>query len=303
MRASKLRSYNPFMTPRWRWNRAEELVADGQSPPPDEDAAVLKAVEFLRGLKTAGRQRSSVTWSREFRAIQNARELFRGDVVRRWEVEARLLSGQSDNEIASRLRIAPHEVDLYERLFFDVRESLRAHDWIFGKAIGWPRPGQSDQELGRLWKSVGYFGGPSVLDWMIVLFRHVWKPGSPATVDVYLGAKVRLPLEVQAFVAGYGLPDSPSHDGAACVLHAMIQALERGPNENVRNRLRREAQVETIRTYHDPAGVLKTAVQRGRKPTAKSSGASKTPSSPARKNKESQPANPPVSTPVPEHRS
>ena len=84
---------------------------------------------------------------------------------RRWEVEARLLAGQTNAEIADRLGLGGDTVEAYEAIFFAVRDRLAASDWVAACLLGvnlFEGFDAADSEL--VMKILGYHGGPFVLD-------------------------------------------------------------------------------------------------------------------------------------------
>ena len=76
-----------------------------------------------------------------------------------WELEARILAGQTDEEIAAAMNLpAATVVSAYEETFFSVRSRLEASDYILIEVIGYsPFRGFEEGDLQTLW---GYFGMP-----------------------------------------------------------------------------------------------------------------------------------------------
>ena len=151
----------PSRPPDWRWRRAVLRALGEDRRRRWDDDWVARA---RRSLASPGRGRRADPDP----AVSMALGLRDGPARRRWELEARLLAGQADDEIAGRLGVEPGAVHAYERLFFDVRDWLECTDWIAFHAIG-PEPRDSTLavELEVTWKSWGFFCGPSVLDVLI----------------------------------------------------------------------------------------------------------------------------------------
>lgn len=89
-------------------------------------------------------------------------------------MEARLLSGETDELIAESFQVMPEVVDYYEKLFFNVRDRLSAKSWIIKTIIGpaFRREPESDGMISShmqhsALKLFAYFGGPAVLDVML----------------------------------------------------------------------------------------------------------------------------------------
>jgi hypothetical protein len=86
-----------------------------------------------------------------------------------WELKARILAGQTDEEIGALCALAPETVHWFEALHFCVRDRLQARDWI-AKVIG---PGLlcgfTREEMTKIWMALAYHGGPLVLDLVMAL--------------------------------------------------------------------------------------------------------------------------------------
>jgi hypothetical protein len=148
----------PSRPPDWRWRRAVLLARGEDRRRKWDDDWVARA---RRSLASPGRADTDP-------AVSGARRLRGGPPRRRWEVEARLLAGQADGEIAGRIGVEPEVVLAYERLFYEIREWLGCSDWIVFHAIG---PGLRERSLAvdleTVWKSWAFHCGPLVLDALI----------------------------------------------------------------------------------------------------------------------------------------
>lgn len=164
--------YVPIPRPRdllrelhWRWQRAVYLAGLPRLPSDGDDPKTLAVVDYIRG-----RQRGACCDSSRrvetVAAIDGAITLARSNDRTRWEVEARILARQTDDEIATRTGLAPAVVGWYEVLFFNVRDRLNARDWIICRAIG-SGFSVACQDLGQVLRAVGYLGGPAALDVML----------------------------------------------------------------------------------------------------------------------------------------
>ncbi len=83
----------------------------------------------------------------------------------RWRVEALLLAGEGDGSIAGCCGIPAEVVAAYAEIFFDVRTRLGRTSYVLHQAINvnQDRPGYA---VGRAMKTLGYGGGPFVVDFM-----------------------------------------------------------------------------------------------------------------------------------------
>jgi hypothetical protein len=114
-----------------------------------------------------------------------------------WEVQARVLAGQTDAEVAMACGLTPGAVGRFEVLFFAVREKLRAADYIGRMAV---RPGSRSWavcgDLGEVWRSLGYHGGPLVLDVIVAATTGrplpPWVAAREGAGNVGLGERLRL---------------------------------------------------------------------------------------------------------------
>jgi hypothetical protein len=159
--------HNPARPPDWRWQRACDLHARGRQPSTQsDDEPTLRAVEYLGVLgSTTCPERPTGRLSRTHPDLHVAHRLFEHSGERRGEVEARLLAGQSPDEIVEFFPLGAAAIDAFENCFFNVRDRLEASDWIIGSLI---RRSLSRSfgpwSLSEFWKVLGYAGGPLVLD-------------------------------------------------------------------------------------------------------------------------------------------
>ena len=156
-------------SPAWRWERALAIVE--QSARRDrrkDDAWVGRAVTFLKALARAAARPDARRPVALDPPMLGAWRLRRGEPRRRWEVEARLLAGQDDREIAAKVGVDAGAIEAYEALHYSVRDHLAATDWVAFVAIG-PRLylGLDPEDTEIVWKLFAYNGGPHVLDALI----------------------------------------------------------------------------------------------------------------------------------------
>jgi hypothetical protein len=194
----ELRRYDPHLTPDDRWKSAVATVAEGRRASTRHDPPeVVEAVAFLRELDKAkddkGREAVRARWP----DLAAARRLYEGDGPLLWEVQARVLAGQTDAEVAAACGLTPGAVGYFETLFFSVRDKLGAPDWVDRMAI---RPGSTSWaacgDLGEAWRSLGYHGGLLVLDLVVAATvgrpLPAWVAAREGAGDVKLGERLRL---------------------------------------------------------------------------------------------------------------
>lgn len=100
-----------------------------------------------------------------------------------WEIEARLLAGQSDEQIADKLDLPTDVVAGYVAAFFDFRSGLDRDTWLFLYAVQGPiTPGEELTE-GDIWRLVAWLYGPVGVDLIIDDYRGRTDPeNTDATV-------------------------------------------------------------------------------------------------------------------------
>jgi hypothetical protein len=157
-------------------------------------------------------------------ALEAAYEVFTGDGPTRWELEARLLAGQSDAEIGARCGLSDDAISAYEAVFFTVRPCT-AVDYVLTHAVRrgvWC--GFGNEELRQFWAWCGLTGAPVLVDSVVDAFRQVHGRGQPPTLSAYLRPDAGIAPDFQAFVASSVL--SPFGPTAEVFLALQLRALE-----------------------------------------------------------------------------
>src|SRR4051794_25022874 len=124
-----LASLLPLRLPHWRLNRVTEMLRHRPQPlrPGRKDDHPIRAYRrLLLELLAAGDNEVKLTAVREERpAVHEAhRYHYSPDFRWRQEIEARLLTRESLENIAFKLGANPKAVEYYASLFFDVRDAL-----------------------------------------------------------------------------------------------------------------------------------------------------------------------------------
>ncbi len=272
--------FDPFLPLAWRAEDARLIVA-GQRPrwSCKKEPGVAEYAGYLRSLDaTKGKRRCSGDQER-WAAIAVAHQLAQRNDPLQWEVEARLLAGQSDDEIGQRCGLPTDVVQQFERLFFNVRESLHAWIYIMKHAIGFGHlVGLGDHELNRLWRASAYFGGVLILDTLVDTFRAVWDPAEPATISVYFRDDSPASLNLLASIAVTAIPHNAETDVVFMALHAQLLEAESVKPAGRAARLRDEVKKLFIDTWrHGPATVrakLKSQTKQARRKPASANAAS-----------------------------
>ena len=212
MAASVVRCDEP-----WRWDPSRPLnrraidaarLAAGKARKwsSEADLWVSQYADYLRLARTGGEQ-GTESLRPEFAAIKAAHELAQQADPRRWQVEARLVGGQSDAEIAAICGLTPDVISWFEGLHFCVRQSLRAWGYILMHCVGPGRLiGFRADELAQFWRWATLAAGPLFLDRLIDTFHAVVKPNEAPTLAVYLRPDAAVAPDLRAFVASAILP-------------------------------------------------------------------------------------------------
>lgn len=210
---------DPYCPVDFRFRDAQRL-ADGERTKwaDEDDPLVIETGEFLQALNSATTARERVAARARWPLIQATIDLAEESTFRRAEVQARLLAGQSDRQIAARCGVRPKLVGHFERLHFAVRHALKARDYLVKHALGrdiFVDQGFGNKEVAEFWGWCAIHGGVAVVDFMVERLRDVVAPGNEPTMMAYFDR--RIPLVVQGFVASHALP---YNEPMAAVWHA-----------------------------------------------------------------------------------
>lgn len=176
--------FSPFREPKWRLNRVLTLVDHEPRPLRSsrrrDDAYIMAYRKFLLKFRTCEDDEARLAMFPAFPGLFYAHLLYYHP-DREWRalVEACILAGMPDEEVAAELSTLPETVTWYERIFFNVRDRLDCEIWIIKNLLGRPeerRGGQdgriSDDQWAMLLKLFGYYGGPAVLKVLLAGFQR-----------------------------------------------------------------------------------------------------------------------------------
>jgi hypothetical protein len=191
--------HDPFQPPDLRRQRILYLVEHGRPPSrAHDDTPTWRAWRFYAGLKgcqdDADRQRLAQVYA----DVAEADFFFNTAApLRRAELEARLLGGGPDDEVAAKMGLTPAAVGVYHDLFFDVRSGLTASTWVTNTVFG-PKVhfGLTPDDHELLVKVVGYgYGAQGVDDYLDYLREPPVVPADLGGLDAVqlkaLGTKLR----------------------------------------------------------------------------------------------------------------
>jgi hypothetical protein len=166
-------------------------------------------------------------------SIDQSYRLYVGpESVRRWEVEARLLAGESFEQVAAKCDSTPDVIAAYHALFFDVQGSLEASDYIVNVVIG-PKAhaGLSEADTEVVLKLYGYTYGNRVLDAVLAYYRDPppperWGELGPGELE-----RLRTRLLVKASVMARGLSTDGSAWKQLALLRKALDVVGRGQGQ------------------------------------------------------------------------
>lgn len=177
-------STNPLRAPNWRWLRAVQIDSGGRRASRKIDGAegfewVRRAVRLKRHFdKAAGRPEALYALIERDPNLFWAHNIWTKDKApTRWAIEARVLAGQTDEEIAHRAATSPDIISAYVNVFFDVRGVLDRDDYVLNVILAEAvARGVQERQYDLLWKLLAYRGGPHVLDASINRFAKTETP-------------------------------------------------------------------------------------------------------------------------------
>jgi hypothetical protein len=163
---------DPFRPAASRWERADKLIFFGDRPKSRDDKLTRQVYQYQQSI--GGRDCPPTCPKPRFALLRAAHQIYSDNGELRWEIEARLLSRQSIDEVARRLDLAPDLLVLYEQVFFTCLDRIDCSDWILINFIGnGPSSGFSPHDWRGIWRWVGYFGGPHALDLVVAATSKV----------------------------------------------------------------------------------------------------------------------------------
>lgn len=204
--------FDPHCPLDFRFRDAQHLAESAPTQwADDDDSLVLDCAAFLRAVHAAETSRERVAARARFPLIRATVDFAEEHTLRRAEVQARLLAGQTDRQIAARCKIRPKLVGCFEQLHFAVRHCLRATDYLMIRAIGRGRwEGFRNDQVGEFWNWCALAGGVVAVDFFVDRLKDVLRPGEPPTLLAYFDR--RIPLRVQGLVAAHAVPFNEQMD-------------------------------------------------------------------------------------------
>lgn len=211
----------------WRWRRAMDLSTGSFPPDAAIDSPIIdRAAAFLRCRHRAGAGRVDERLAATFSDIAGAEQLSKAPMLQLLAVQARVLSGQSDDDIATKTGIDATVIAAYERLFFTCRG-------VNPKASGWLH--------NSLIKVDWLPGGATTLRSMALILSL---SGGPPVADAILDtlSRIGVPLKMGRLIRG----DEPYCESDWRVVRALSIELLPRTNENVLQLMRENVRLRAV---------------------------------------------------------
>jgi hypothetical protein len=177
---------SPVRAPHWRWLRAAQIERGGRRSSraldgPHGVEAIRRAVRLRRHLSRVG---TSSDGHADYAMMLHdgpmywAHDIWTEDKKpTRWAIEARVVAGESDEEIAHKLGTDVEVINAYTTTFYDVRDKLENVDYVVNVILGDAvSRGLSERHYDLLWKMVAYQGGTHALTAVMTRFIPAERP-------------------------------------------------------------------------------------------------------------------------------
>lgn len=205
---------NPSRAPHWRWLRAVEVDSGGDRPSRaiDGEAGFTWIRRALRLKRRFARLDSNPRSRRALllrdRAMYWAHSLWLAEKQpARWGIEARVIAGETDDEIANKLGTDVEIINAYVNVFFDVREKLANSDYMLNVVMADAVVrGLQERQYDLLWKLIGYHGGAYSLDAAINKFVPTARPATKDDVSGFFHDFAINSMKYKSAVAAITVP-------------------------------------------------------------------------------------------------
>lgn len=166
--SAELAAYDPLRPANWRMQRAMEMLSarPPQRPTSFDDRYTTEVFKFLRRMEQSKGRTTDIYAI--YPAMWCAYRLYSdGDEFGRTKLEARILAGQTNEEIASWAGTWPETIELYEAVYFCVRDRIKQKDWILRQIYGPNAENLKHNEAGAMIQLFAYHGGPVLLELLL----------------------------------------------------------------------------------------------------------------------------------------
>lgn len=176
---SQYERLSPLRSVRWRWDKAKTLIDSNRRPGRGDDRYVHKARSFMlyrKQLEMAETRYRQQVIFQKFPHFQYAAEIDAEKVAvdLRISIQARLLAGQTDEEIAEVVGVHAKCIEAYEAVFYCVRDRLQYRDWVRSQCLLPSLLANNGKFTAPecMAKMFGYWAGPVALEFVLSGHRN-----------------------------------------------------------------------------------------------------------------------------------
>jgi hypothetical protein len=220
--------------PDWRWHRACGIQNSTHPPASrigDQGPGfgwIRRTVAFLHDLSRC-QTTAQLGWlSGQHRSFFWAHRLYGQSTCRRTKalLEAYLLTGATNEEIARRFNVPADVVETYHNVFFEVRDQLENTQYIqasvIARASAFYSCGDANE---KLWKTIGYHHGIKVLD---AATTGALEPGSRRSTSIheFIHDQVIGLAQLHAAITAVAAADHPEAQAALVKVYPLMAELE-----------------------------------------------------------------------------
>ncbi len=230
----KYQHHNPCRPIDWRYQRVVEVVRDGQPGSRSQDDDKMRTgYQFLRQWDAAKTKAEKELLFLKYPALTYAYQLHsrRSAQQIRFVIEARLLAGESDEEIAEKVATLPQTVYWYEALFFCVRDRLNYTDYIVDVIRKQATRRKAAPREATI-QMLGYFGGPVVLEHALYGFGIGERPAELANLAAFYDRIQSARLRVQAVAAAMDMEVDQHNVMPLLETHRRLMEMDRETNQD-----------------------------------------------------------------------
>jgi hypothetical protein len=143
----------------------------GPLSPGHDDGPVEQAVRYLRAWRgrRAEAELQRLAW--EMPDLYGAHQLYLARSFQTWEAQARLLTEEPFETIASKCGGHPRVIESYHDMFFHIRDRLRVEGFIVFQVLGKAHRGLTEQDVDVILMTNAYFRGPIIVDQLVDYYK------------------------------------------------------------------------------------------------------------------------------------
>ena len=205
---------SPKRSPHWPWLRAVQIDRGGRAASRKIDGEagfrnIRRALRLKRHFDRAGNNPEKM-YALMLRdgGLFWAHSLWLDDKApTRWTIEARIVAGETNAEIAQKLGTEEDVIAAYADVFFDVRDKLANLDYVIGVILADAvTRGLQERQYDLLWKMVAFQGGTHALNAILSRFISINKPRSPDEVAGFFQDSAINSVKYKAAIATMTIP-------------------------------------------------------------------------------------------------